>query len=73
MTTSMQSETVMDSPLPRARPDTIRKALEALENKTSWGLKHGYNISDSKEDDRRCKRKLQQLLLSSQDEQLRRS
>lgn len=45
-----------------ARPDTIRKALEALEKKKAKGVEHVYNAQDCKKDDERCRETLKRLL-----------
>lgn len=44
-----------------ARPDTIRKAIEAIGPEPSKAIGCTYKLKDRKEDYRRCVRTLQQL------------
>lgn len=44
-----------------ARPDTIRKAIEAQGPEPTQALEHVYNLTDRKKDYHRCVKTLQQL------------
>jgi hypothetical protein len=48
-----------------AKPQTIRRAIEALEQKGPTRIEHVYDKSHSEEADAQCLKKLHQLLSSS--------
>jgi DNA-directed RNA polymerase specialized sigma subunit len=50
-----------------ARPDTIRKAIEAQGPKPTKAIEHVYNLTDRQRDHQRCVQTLQQLQSSSPD------
>tara|TARA_B110000503_G_C6949100_1_gene330264 strand:- start:16 stop:207 length:192 start_codon:yes stop_codon:yes gene_type:complete len=55
-----------------ARPETVAKAIEAIETKGPTVMEHKYNKNVSRENDQRCLKKLQQILSSLHDEPQRR-
>jgi hypothetical protein len=48
-----------------AKPQTIRRAIEALEKKGPSHIEHVYDKNQSEEADAQCLKKLHQLLSSS--------